>query len=479
MINKLMSFYKNLPVSVKASLWFMVCSIVQKGIQIITVPIFTRLLSTEQYGQFSLYQSWLGIITIFGSLNLFAGAFNKAMLKFEDDRDRYISSMQGLSTLSTIILIMLFLINPNWWCHVFGLPELVIWFMILEVLFYTSLQYWITRQRYEFKYRNLVSITLFIAFANPILGLLLVNAVDEKGIARIISVSILNIIVGLVFYIMNLIRGKCYYDKEYWKYALSFNIPLIPHYLANIVLAQSDRIMIEKMYGTSEVAIYSVAYSIGALMTIVVNSVNSTFVPWTYQKCNEKKYTEISNVSNGLVLLIAIIALFPIMIAPEAVAIMGTEEYSFAVWVIPPISLSILMTFIYTLFANIEFYHEKSKFVMLASCITAILNIILNIIFMPIFGFVAAGYTTLVCYIVLAVMHYIFMMKVCKNEGVAENIYDIKYMIILGVVIAVISLVFMMLYEVEILRYIIILSMIVVLIWKRNFLIQLVKSIKQ
>jgi len=474
-----MSFYKNLPVSVKASLWFMVCSIVQKGIQIITVPIFTRLLSTEQYGQFSLYQSWLGIITIFGSLNLFAGAFNKAMLKFEDDRDRYISSMQGLSTLSTIILIMLFLINPNWWCHVFGLPELVIWFMILEVLFYTSLQYWITRQRYEFKYRNLVSITLFIAFANPILGLLLVNAVDEKGIARIISVSILNIIVGLVFYIMNLIRGKCYYDKEYWKYALSFNIPLIPHYLANIVLAQSDRIMIEKMYGTSEVAIYSVAYSIGALMTIVVNSVNSTFVPWTYQKCNEKKYTEISNVSNGLVLLIAIIALFPIMIAPEAVAIMGTEEYSFAVWVIPPISLSILMTFIYTLFANIEFYHEKSKFVMLASCITAILNIILNIIFMPIFGFVAAGYTTLVCYIVLAVMHYIFMMKVCKNEGVAENIYDIKYMIILGVVIAVISLVFMMLYEVEILRYIIILSMIVVLIWKRNFLIQLVKSIKQ
>ena len=62
--------YKKMPLGVKASFWYTVCSILQRCISVFTVPLFTRLLSTEQYGLLALYQSWTGIFIIFTTLNL-------------------------------------------------------------------------------------------------------------------------------------------------------------------------------------------------------------------------------------------------------------------------------------------------------------------------------------------------------------------------------------------------------------------------
>lgn len=73
-------------------------------IQLITVP-FTRILTAEQYGQYSLYQSWLSIISIFATLNLSSGVFNNGMLKYKEERTKYISSMQGLSTIVSLLVI--------------------------------------------------------------------------------------------------------------------------------------------------------------------------------------------------------------------------------------------------------------------------------------------------------------------------------------------------------------------------------------
>ena len=67
--------YSELPIPLKASFWFLITGFLQKGISVITTPIFTRLLSTSEYGQLSIYNSWAGIITIFATLNLSAGVF--------------------------------------------------------------------------------------------------------------------------------------------------------------------------------------------------------------------------------------------------------------------------------------------------------------------------------------------------------------------------------------------------------------------
>ena len=83
----LLGKYRNLPVEVKASGWYMVCNIVQNGLGFITLPIFSRILTTEEYGLFSVYLTWMNLLIIFTNLNLQFGVFNTAMIKFEKERD--------------------------------------------------------------------------------------------------------------------------------------------------------------------------------------------------------------------------------------------------------------------------------------------------------------------------------------------------------------------------------------------------------
>lgn len=94
---------------------------------------FTRILTAEQYGQYSLYQSWLSIISIFATLNLSSGVFNNGMLKYKEERTKYISSMQGLSTIVSLLVIGVYISCKNMWNKIIGLPDIVIVAMLIEI----------------------------------------------------------------------------------------------------------------------------------------------------------------------------------------------------------------------------------------------------------------------------------------------------------------------------------------------------------
>ena len=472
-------YYSKIPEAVKASIWFTICSILQKGIQLITVPFFTRILSTEQYGQYSLYQSWLGIISIFATLNLSCGVFNNGMLKYKEKRPEYISAMQGLSTVVSLIVIVLYLLAINLWDSILGLPRIIVIAMLIEILFTPAFQFWSMRQRYEYKYKTLVTITLIMSVLNPVIGLIAVNNTMEKGIARALSVALLNAFVGICFYVYNFIKGRKFYNKEFWKFALGFNLTLIPHYLSMVVLSQADRVMIEKMFGSDKVAIYSVAYSISMVMTIVISSINASFAPWTYQKMELKEYSEIRKMTELLLIGVGAICLIPTFLAPEIMAIMAPDSYSEAIWAIPAIALSVFFVFLYSLFGNIEFYFEESYFVTIASALGAALNIILNVIFMNIFGYLAAGYTTLICYMIFSIAHYCFMRIVSKKHINGIRIYNERGIIAIIVLLMVISGITMLLYKMDIIRYGILLIGLLIAFVKHDKIINILRQLKE
>ena len=69
-LKKLKTKYFSLSVAVRAAVWFTFCNLLQKGITMISMPIFTRLLTTEQYGEFTVYQSWYSIINVIVAFNI-------------------------------------------------------------------------------------------------------------------------------------------------------------------------------------------------------------------------------------------------------------------------------------------------------------------------------------------------------------------------------------------------------------------------
>ncbi len=221
--------YTSISVQARAAIWFSACSILQKGISFIVVPIFTRILTTEQYGTYSLYLSWLQILTIITSLYLYYGVFTNGMNKYDTDRDRYISSMQGLTLTITAIVFAIFFVTQNAWSDILGLAPHLIFLMFVEMAVTPALSFWSGRQRFEYKYRKLVIVTLCKSIVNPVLGLIMVSLAEDKATARILSVVIVEVCFCGVIMVYQFLKGKCWIDKKYWKFALGMAIPLFCH----------------------------------------------------------------------------------------------------------------------------------------------------------------------------------------------------------------------------------------------------------
>ena len=100
---------------------------------------------------------------------------------------------------------------------------------------------------------------------------------------------------------------------------------------------------------------------------------------------------------------------------------------------------------------------------MVASCSGALLNILLNYIFIGLYGYYAAGYTTLICYMVFSFAHYLAYKKIVDNNSELEEIYDIKFIIALSVFVLAMMGIMIVGFSYTWLRYTILLVMVIVL----------------
>ena len=464
---------------IKASTAYVICSILLKCISMITLPLFARLLTKEEYGISTVYSSTRSVIIIFTTLNLPYGSFSPAMMKFEKDRDGYISAVNMICILFTAVYFAVYFPFSNFWNGLVDLPTVLMIMMGFQMLFNTSIHFWMGKARFEYKYKSFVAVTLLTTTLSVACSLLAVVFLPNKGVVKVLASAVVDVIIGLTIMIMCMVKGKQCFNKEYWKYALSFNIPLIPYYLSQIIFNQSDRLMINKMTGKSDAAMYGVAYSLAFVLTFVLNAINNSFVPWMYRKIKENKLQENKKISLLIAALLAVLLLGIIALAPEIILIMAGSKYTPAVWVVPPVAMSLLLLFYTQLFANIEFYFEQKYKLVGASILAAAVNIVLNYFGIKQFGFVIAGYTTLISYILFAVCNYLAMRKLCKEKGIDGSLYDYKKLVLLFVAFAVVGFGFTALYPFRWVRIgIIVVAAIVMLIFNKK-IITLARSVKQ
>lgn len=459
MISKLKQLRKNyldMPVQIKASIWFTGCSIINKAVQFLTTPIFTRLMTADEYGLYTVFLSWQSIILMIVGLNISSNIFYNMLIKDKESPDRIISSIMGLVTCIGLILVIAFCIFHDSWMQLIQLPASLIVCLILTCILTVSFELWAVKLRFIYQYKKLVLVTASVLILNPLMGLYFVlNYESDKGIARCFSVIVSTAIVYGIIYIIKIIKGKIFYNKEYWIYALSMAVPLLPHYLSQTLLNQSDRIMISFFDGNGEAAIYGIAHSVAILMLFVNKSINDSFIAWFYKRLETKNYKNISQISSKLILLIGSLNIILMLMAPELLHILATEEYEAAVYVIPPLAVSSYLIFIYGLFCNIEFYFEMKIPMMVVSVAGAALNIVLNYFLIPHFGFIAAGYTTLVSYIVFVICHYIIMRKAQIKYMNSINVFNVKFIVIFTIVLIGLSFLVNLVYTFVGIRYLV------------------------
>ena len=219
---------------------------------------------------------------------------------------------------------------------------------------------------------------------------------------------------------------------------------MIPHSFSLVILAQMDRVMVERMCGETQSGIYIFGYGFATLLAIFTNAIGQAWLPWFNEQMHVDNREGIKNIQKKLLLLGGFLTLGFITVAPEALVILApnAKAYWIAKWVIPPVALGTFAQYCYTNYVNLELYLKKTEVIASSSIAAAIVNLILNFYAIPRYGYVSASYTTLISYIFLVFFHFVMTRFILK-----EKVYSDKFMFggLFAVIIA--GLVIMMFYS--------------------------------
>ena len=463
-MKKLIQKYQSLSAPVRASFWALFCSVFQSAASLVTTPVFTRALTQEEYGVYSQYSSWLAILSIVVTLNLSSETYIKGLSDHEGEEEAFTAEMLWMNMILFSGFLLVFLLAPSFWASVLHLTPLLTGLMFIHLFVSAPFDYWKSRERYHYRYRLSSLVSVAVTVFSYAFSIYAVTHYADRLTMRIEADLLVRVLAGLPLLALILAKTKTIFRKETWVYALAFALPLVPHYLSNIILNQADRIMIGRLAGDAQTAKYSIAYMIASMVLMIVTAINSSYVPFTFQKLKDRETASIYRSSSVLLAGIAVLCVIAMGLAPEVIRIFAGESYSEAAQIVPTVSASVYFIFVYTLFSNVEYFFKETKYVGIATGLAAALNIVLNAVLIPLAGYAAAGTTTLISYLFLALFHYVCYRRIQKREGL-QDVYDLKSVLLISAALLCVTVLMQFIFRFVLIRILLVVILVPLAGW--------------
>ena len=143
----------NSKVALRAGVWYVVSSVLVRMVSVITTPIFTRMLSTDEYGVVSTFSAWYSLFLVIYSLNLTV-SIGRAKLDYPDKLDEYIGSMQLLSLLVSIAISIFIIIFIKPLSVFFDLSVPATFLLVIYLIATPSINFFQSGYRYKYLYKQ-------------------------------------------------------------------------------------------------------------------------------------------------------------------------------------------------------------------------------------------------------------------------------------------------------------------------------------
>ena len=376
-----------------------------QALGIISLPVFTYFMTTEEYGIVNVYMSLVLVFTILLGANLH-GAVSRYYYEQKKDFPEFLGT-------SIISMSIVFLIGSSilfWFrselAELINLPEQVfswlILFSYLSAVYSIFLQVFIPQKK-----AKLVSVVQVLShygkFAFIVLGFLIM--VKQVYMGKIIGETIAMVFIS--FYLMYKISPfiEFTFIKTHLKYILNYSIPLIPFILSGYILHSFDQWYINAKLGNADAGLYSFAYKIGMLLagfiTALLDGSNPNYYKWMNEKQHDKVNLQIISLSKLLIIATAFLILFAIDIGTVLAL---KKEFHEALPLVPIIVAGYFLYGLTQFYYRGIYFQKRNIYLTLIVLLGGILNIILNSIYIPIYGYAAAAYTTLVSYLFMLII---------------------------------------------------------------------------
>ncbi len=398
---------------------------------ILASPIFTRLLSTHEYGHVTVYTTWVGFFTIFTSLELDGSLANAYIDYGERKYKAYAKSCISLSTFTTFLLILVSILFQKEMETIFDLSYGLLMVAILHSFFNGNILY-LTR------YLSLLKKALpyvLISFGQLILNIFLsiifiVYSDWNPAISRIYGQFLASAILGIIVLIMFLWNKEKIIDIRYFRYGILLSIPLIFHAIGGIILSGSDKLMLSRLADNSMTGLYSFSVTVTSVIYVVSTSFNVAWVPYLYEMLKKQQTVKLLERTKRYLGCYTFVSCGFLLVMPEAVKILASKSYWDCIPLVIPLTVGEFFRFIYFFPVNYEFYNKKNQWIALATTVTGIINVVLNFLWIPSWGMYGAALATLISYILCFVFHEIVVRRFIGGFYVKAKLY-VKYMLIL------------------------------------------------
>lgn len=402
---------------ISAKWYYMAADLFVKGSMYLLTLIFSYAVLPEVYGNLSLFNSLVTLFFVIASMNLTSSFITRKRFDDDDDFSNIMSTVVTFLLIINVIFLILSYILLNNFTVIYSVPcNLILWSIIAAILtcYFDLLQRIFITDGNKMRYL-LASIIYGILLI--ILSFLILFIFNNTGIYSIIYAKCLLLFcysIYTIIYVKKTYNTNFKIDILILKEGLIFSIPLMLHSISGFILNYLDKFMINDIKNIIETAIYSFAYNLAMIMFVASLAVSKAFLPHFFQLLNEKNRDKINKyIDKDLTTLTTIFLLY--------VAVVGfiyplfPTAYKSSILIFLMLSYNYLIFYGYTVYSNYLYYYKKTIKIFISTLISSLVNVILNYFLINKYGYFGATLSTVLSFLLLLIIYYIFAKSLDKN----------------------------------------------------------------
>lgn len=387
-----------------------------KAVAVLSAPVFTRLLSTDEYGKVTLYTTWLSFFGIFACFEL-KGTIINAFVKYgKDDLKGYVKNCITISIFSTIIFELVVFILHGYTEIFFEMSYKLCMIGIVHAFFngmLLFLSHYLTMKGESVKY---IIVSGLQAILNVVLSLLFIFTLPlDRYISRIAGQLLSCALIGVCIVYYFCVNKKRVIRLDYTRFALPLAFPLLFHALSGVVLAGADKVMLTKLTTDSEVGIYGFSGAVLALLNTLTVSFYTAWRPYLFGKLKENRCDELRDRMKSYIRCFSIGCIGFMLVQPELVKLLSDKPYWDCIPIVIPLAVGEYFFFLYTSVMCYELFHQKNIWTPIGSIGAAVINILINLVVLKYLGAMGAAISTLISNVVLWLFHDTISRKIVKG----------------------------------------------------------------
>lgn len=411
----------------KSAIWYTLASFTTKGLGFITIPLFTRIMTTAEFSSFNNYAAWQQILlSIFGLESYLT--INRARFDFDKrELQGYQFSVLGVGAVFTLFLAAVMAIAPKLSEGITALDMQYLIIMLLYILFYPSFAMFQSLQRVQYRYKLSAGLSFGVSLGATLLSVVLVVSLSDALMGRIVGQYVPFIVLGTGFFIWYAATGRKVQGK-YIRYALPLCIPLVIATCGSQVLLLGCRIISQHFCASDGAAFVSLATTCSQIALVLTTALNNAWSPWLMDCLNVRRYDEARKAFSIFLWGICLTTLGVSFLAPELVGILGGQDYGPTIALIPSFMCACLLNMISSQYVFVETFYKRVKLGGVVTLLIGLANLGICAYLATVFGYAGVGYGNIVSYVLLIVLH-----KIVVRRFDSPDIFDLK---LIGVPVA-------------------------------------------